>query len=1015
MHLRPQLQQNTSLTSSQPAIPKMREIFENVLSLELVTRLEEAAAASPSDLAATINSVLSNGNVPSSAVETLQFIKLLDKYASKNLKVCAWIMRQLKRPTTEDLAELLVPRAYIENLLSQKRSTIPSDVTVAVLDKIRINLLDAQPLAVILPLLRKSDFNIPDRVGKLAEAIAVAAVHERLDVGTPELLELAKTSFVEQSVKDEKLRRLPPSDSEVDAALALVRSLKDIARLVEDPDDVPLLYKQGFRSSRAISLQRKDEFVKLMAHLKMETENALKVHDYAERVDCWNEHLWLSLMEARRKDCIPIIPKGHVPKGTAIKAVPTDDTPDPPRNNLTDIFKLEEVGCEDCCSVTSLSAYFTDLMLLLQDTPINKDTTSDTDIIAAGKDGDMDPDLEEKELRITLLDLVSQRRPDLMSLELTCANSQTLIPYISLVNEVLESFIRYKSKLRLPSGQFQIEALRVYNTPVSYETSAADDEHASRPVYHPGNVDLGVYAQLISKQMYPFTIFPYNQARDSIVQYLLRFQIGMLELVETLKAPEIILQGISKEVRGLATGSLYQQLLRGATEVLERQSAAERLGLQPVDFAAITGDTFFTPWFADMLSGLSSVGLLVDTACPWTAASLWGYKKELSMIDAEAGSGLSFIKHQLMQRCGLSFQDILDLTKTQCFGQDLVITNESGSGEFHNSIEKLRLLSNASRPPFQPLTEAICFKLQSFLRLQAKLKWSTKELDAAIVCLRNKEMENLLTENSSDSSKHLSITPYVIKGIASIVKLSKMGNCGPASLLPLWGNIDAYGDQSLLYRTVLVPSLQEIDKLFTPPKNGEYFMRGKKTQSIASHRAGVCASLKWPVEHFTGLIEATGLGNANLDLGTLSVMYRHVILCGLLSIQPKDCAQFFKLFFAEGRLNPLSSPLDTVAAIEKWRTLLQSGWTVQSLANVLGGSNVVAHETSKFGETGLKLAVAILGGAKELRKTLLLLKAGPVPTFATLAECATRTFEASTAKMVIEYVEGKCIPRYYFC
>src|SRR6185436_15743823 len=47
----------------------------------------------------------------------------------------------------------------------------------------------------------------------------------------------------------------------------------------------------------------------------------------------------------------------------------------------------------------------------------------------------------------TPLDVLLARRPDLEHLKLTCENTETPLPYIDLVNEVLESYIALGSPL----------------------------------------------------------------------------------------------------------------------------------------------------------------------------------------------------------------------------------------------------------------------------------------------------------------------------------------------------------------------------------------------------------------------------------------------------------------------------------------------------------------------------------------------------------------------------------------
>ncbi len=108
----------------------------------------------------------------------------------------------------------------------------------------------------------------------------------------------------------------------------------------------------------------------------IDKEVALKIHDSAERADCWNEQLWLSLMLANQKDYIPL----HRNTGTDQSTLPTtvfkggvsiQNASGRPLNNLTGLFRLEDIACEECESVTSLSAYFASLLDFLASATVN--------------------------------------------------------------------------------------------------------------------------------------------------------------------------------------------------------------------------------------------------------------------------------------------------------------------------------------------------------------------------------------------------------------------------------------------------------------------------------------------------------------------------------------------------------------------------------------------------------------------------------------------------------------------
>ena len=72
--------------------------------------------------------------------------------------------------------------------------------------------------------------------------------------------------------------------------------------------------------------------------------------------------------------------------------------------------------CTDCRSVYSAAAYFVDLLQFLENAGSNPSGPTPLDVLLA-------------------------RRPDLAYIKLSCANTNTTLPYVDLVNEILEFFV----------------------------------------------------------------------------------------------------------------------------------------------------------------------------------------------------------------------------------------------------------------------------------------------------------------------------------------------------------------------------------------------------------------------------------------------------------------------------------------------------------------------------------------------------------------------------------------------
>ncbi len=203
------------------------------------------------------------------------------------------------------------------------------------------------------------------------------------------------------------------------------------------------------------------------------------------------------------------------------KASRGKDVPDEFSSSWPEIFGEETwCACEDCQSVYSPAAYFVDLLHMLDD-----------------PHGDRDP-----------AHFLFKRRPDLEYLKLTCENTNTTVPYIDLVNEVLETYIAVRHhKL---SADF------------SYDTGTRSAEEL-RAV--PQNVRDDVY-ELLKRKVYPFSL-PFHRPLEVTRTYLSQLGTSYFELLEAF--------GPADGANGLS---------------VEERLAAEAFGLTALEFRLISNN-----------------------------------------------------------------------------------------------------------------------------------------------------------------------------------------------------------------------------------------------------------------------------------------------------------------------------------------------------------------------------------------------------------------------------------------
>jgi hypothetical protein len=193
-------------------------------------------------------------------------------------------------------------------------------------------------------------------------------------------------------------------------------------------------------------------------------------------------------------------------------------------------------GCSDCLSVLSPAAYYVDLLKWLKDGP--------------GL-GDGDPD----DLRA--------RRPELVTIELSCANTYTELPYIDLVNEVLED---------------SIAPPEIYPkaTTGTAEERSVTPEHVNEAAY-----------EALQEAFYPFAL-PFDRAASQMRAFLALFGWTRSDLMAVATQIPV---GIQAEEVGVS--DVGWDLLIGASD-------AEDYELWGYSAAVVGEDD--TPWNEDLCS-----------------------------------------------------------------------------------------------------------------------------------------------------------------------------------------------------------------------------------------------------------------------------------------------------------------------------------------------------------------------------------------------------------------------------
>ncbi|SAL52336.1 carbohydrate-binding protein [Caballeronia cordobensis] len=179
----------------------------------------------------------------------------------------------------------------------------------------------------------------------------------------------------------------------------------------------------------------------------------------------------------------------------------------------TDLFgSLDLCACEHCRSMYSPAAYLVDLLAFL-DTPKGSVKANPLDVLIGNN-----------------VKRLTGRRPDLAHIQLTCDNTNTRIPYIDLVDEILESYIAHNQPFAFN---------RPPDPPNDELPHPTAEELGANPVYLTQDSDQSSAkaSDALRKTVYPLTL-PFNTELVTARIYLEHLGTNREEILRTFALDE---------------------------------------------------------------------------------------------------------------------------------------------------------------------------------------------------------------------------------------------------------------------------------------------------------------------------------------------------------------------------------------------------------------------------------------------------------------------------------------------
>lgn len=469
---------------------------------------------------------------------------------------------------------------------------------------------------------------------------------------------------------------------------------------------------------------------------------------------------------------------------------------------------LDFCDCEDCRSVLSPAAYFVDILDFLNKSGANLQYYTPLDVLI-GKDA-----------------TVPGRRPDLAALPLSCENTNTAMPYIDIVNEILEYYI----------ANSHLDANVAYDTGTATTADLTAEPQHILPV---------VYNTFLKQAVYPLNL-PFDLWIETVRGFLNYFKQPLAQVLQVLRTSDTLelftdsknlpyyLAQILSESLGLSPveyGVLtvidqatqkpsvanwfklygYNDEASALAQLKSAQTLSQRLGLSYQDTTNLVTTGFLNPALYSLIFQFQRFGIEMSDAFSYTGQP--GYPAFTAVQKTTFEALLDAITAKYKTQNPSSTFDartwINKLLPANYSKKVLVLDDPNSGCDFAGTI-----LQYADGSPATAL-DYLRFNL--FTRLWQKLGWSLDETDRA---LQEFFPANLPAWTDPGFAAALSSswkTALVYLAHLDDLNTRLSPAMGRVALLPLWANLPVQGADPLYAQLFITPSVLNSDWAFDDP------------------------------------------------------------------------------------------------------------------------------------------------------------------------------------------------------
>jgi Glycosyl hydrolases family 18/Salmonella virulence plasmid 28.1kDa A protein len=712
-----------------------------------------------------------------------------------------------------------------------------------------------------------------------------------------------------------------------------VKTLHRLYQITPTSESLQTSLKLGFTSAHDVASFAHEDFLKYFGSQFPSPAEAELVYRKAQQV---SSVVLNSFTIAKQLDSTPATQAVSPPSAVreAAKAAIIEQFP-----TLESLFgSLDFCACEDCQSVLSPAAYLVDLLRFLD--PPDVQWNAFLNQWKTEHNGKNYIDQYQKPY-----DALVSRRPDLPHLPLTCENTETVLPYIDVVNEISEYYIA--------NGALDSNA--------AYDTGEALSVDL---LAEPANILPQAYSILVNAR-YPQKL-PFDLWIETVRHFLGYSRKPLTQVLEIFQPADPL---------ELFSDSNHYPYYQASIFV-------ESLGISPAEYALLTDANALNDWFqfygyTDQAAALSAL----------KSAKTLSQRLEVSYQDMANLVSTEFMNPQLntlvtLQQLGLSPDDIFryegqagytPLTSAQKaafearldsltkkynptnnpagFNARTWLSTAWSSGKFNQTLLLFypgsgcnfdaTTLQYANGNPADPL---VFLKLNLFVRLWNKLGWTIEETDRALLVFLSPLLPPATDQNfGTDFAAAMRSALVYLAHLQTLSDALQPTLYGRIGLLPVWSNLPTTRTNSLYAQLFLTSSVLQNDPVFDDPA-GNYL--SSSNVLIKDHLLAIQGSLGLTSDDVELILADTGLDlTAPLSLANVSLLYRYGILAKGLQLSVGDLVALKGMAglnpFAPLAAKPLTILADdlplrqTLAFVDAAQKSSDSGFRIEDLKYLL--------------------------------------------------------------------------------